>query len=141
MDGPRSIGAGILALLIGGLFVFIFVPLIQTTLAATEKPSLSPIELGLATGVAGYVGGVIAMWYGVGQNGGLTSFGGRLLPPASDIVKAVIGLSYVIVYAGITAYAAFAWREKGDLTPEALISEITVAIGIAFAVVTKLVSK
>jgi hypothetical protein len=141
MDWARSVGAGIFALLIAVVYLIIFVPLIQTTLAAETKPNLGPFAFALATLVAGYVGGVIAMWYGVEPPNGVRVLGARLLPPASDIVKVMIGLGYLLIYVGVTAFAAYAWWQKGDVTPEVLTAEVTVAVGLAFAIATKFISR
>lgn len=137
----KAIAAGIFALGIAALFVFLFVPLILRTLGADEKPPLMPIELGLLTAVAGYVGGVIAIGYGVQQANGVQLLGGRLAPTAGESVQSAIGLLYVFVYVAVTGLAVFAWATKGELTPEAILTEVTVAVGLAFAVVTKVVSQ
>lgn len=132
--------AGFVALALAALFVVLYLPLIQQTLKATEKPVIDAGFSSFALGVAGSVAGVVAVWFGVPAPGKL--LGQRLINVGEPSpIKTVVGWAYFAVFVGVTGWAAYTWASKQAIAPEVITSEVTVAVGVAVAAVVKLMSE
>jgi hypothetical protein len=140
VNGSLRIAAGVLALLLGALFVLLFVPIIQQTLAATEKPKIDAGFATFASTVSSAVAGAIAVWFGVPGPG--QRYGSRLLAwSVGESVRNAVGWAYLGVFVVITGFATYSWAAKQNVAPDVLTSEVTVALGVAVAVVMKLMSQ
>ena len=140
MGWSKALAAGLVALFLGAFFVILFVPILAQTWSATTKPEpVGPI-VAFGTAVAGYVGGVIALWFGAAPANRIQALGGKLLPPAQATVQTVIGYAYIVGYFGVALLAIYLWVTKPTIVPDLLTTDATASAGLAFAIVTKLYS-
>jgi hypothetical protein len=140
MGWNKALAAGLVALFLGGFFIILFVPIVMQTLSATTKPDPGTPLVAFATAVAGYVGGVIALWFGAAPTNRIQALGGKLLPPAQAAVQTVIGYLYIIGYFAVALLAVYLWASKPTIVPDLLTTDATASAGLAFAIVTKLYS-
>jgi hypothetical protein len=141
MGWNKALAAGLVALFLGGFFLILFVPIVIQSLSATTKPDPGVPLVAFSTAVAGYVGGVIALWLGAATTNRIQALGGKLLPPAQASVQTVIGFAYIVGYFGVALLALYIWVSKSAIVPDLLTTDATASAGLAFAIVTKLYSE
>ena len=140
MATRKAVAAGAVAVFLGLLFLVLFVPVILQTWNATTASAGNEAYVALATGVAGYVAGIIALWFGVQAGNRLVALGGRLAPGASETTQTIVAALYIGAYFGVALVAAYLLVTKTSVIPAMLIAQCTAAAGLAFAIGTKLFS-
>jgi hypothetical protein len=137
MPTRQAIAAGLVATFLGLLLLILFAPVIAETLNKTPTDR-GPGYVALATGVAGYVAGVIALWFGVESPDPFRHFGARLAPTLPEAVQTIVAYGYIAIYFGVALFGGYLFVSQTDTTPELLIAQCTAAAGLAFAIGTKL---
>jgi hypothetical protein len=126
--------------LLGGFLILFGIGLVETWTAKSKPPNFSDGYLYVATAVAGFVSGVVAV--GLGQKppaagGGRVARLGRIASgSSSSAFQTWIGGLYGLAYVVYGFAALITWPTNSDVTPDLIKNLAVIALGLFIAVGT-----